>query len=198
MDKRRLHHLWTKLNRIKPWYFLAVALVSGVVCVFALRSNNEHMIQLRNAVYKADQNNTDVQAALRSLQSYVTSHMNTDLSTGTSVYPPIQLKYTYERLQQAQTAQLDNTQVYTDAQHYCEQQNPTGFSGRGRVPCIEQYVQSHAATQLPAIPPAQYEFSFASPTWSPDLAGWSLVIAILSGLMFVATLATRLLRRLTG
>src|SRR5438105_3803142 len=78
MNKRRLHHLWTKLRIIKPWYFLVLALVSGVVCVFALRANNEHMIRLRDAVYSADKNNTDVQQALRNLQAYVTSHMNTN------------------------------------------------------------------------------------------------------------------------
>lgn len=202
MNKRRAHHLWTKIRWLKPWYFLALALVSGVVCIFALRANNEHMIVLRNAVYKADRNNSDVQSALRNLRTYVTSHMNTNLSTGTSVYPPIQLQYTYERLQQTQTNQLaqGGTQVYTDAQHYCEQQNPNGFSGRGRVPCIEQYVQSHGgAAQLATIPAAQYEFSFVSPAWSPDLAGWSLLVTILSSLLFVVTLIARLwLRRATG
>lgn len=200
MNKRRLHHIWTKVRGISPWYFLVIAVISGVVCVFALRANNQHMIKLRDAVWAADKQNTDIQTPLRNLQAYVTSHMNTNLSTGVSIYPPIQLKYTYERLQQAQADQLSqgNTQVYTDAQHYCEQQNPNGFSGRGRVPCIEQYVQTHSATQAPApaIPVAQYEFSFVTPTWSPDLAGWSLLVALLSGLLFLAALVARLWFRL--
>jgi hypothetical protein len=191
MNKRHLHHVWTKLRHIKPWYFLVIAVVSTVTCVFALRANNQHMLKLRDAVYSADKNDTDVQAALNRLQAYVTSHMNTNLSTGTSVYPPIQLKYTYDRLVQAQSAKLiqTNGQLYTDAQHYCEQQNPTDFSGHNRVPCIEQYVSSRTpdAVQLPAIPDALYKFSFATPSWSPDLAGWSLVIAVLSSLLCVAT-----------
>jgi hypothetical protein len=196
MNKRYLHHVWTGLRLIKPWYFLVLALLSAVVCVAALRANNQHMIKLRNAVYAADKNDTNVQTALKTLQNYVTSHMNTNLSTGTSVYPPIQLKYTYNRLVQAQTSQLaqTNTQLYTDAQHYCEQQDPVDFSGHNRVPCIEQYVSSRSpdAVQLPAIPDALYKFSFVTPTWSPDLAGWSLVVAILSGLLFLVTLATKL------
>ena len=197
MNKRHLHHIWTKLRWLRPRYFLILALVSGVVCIFALRANNEHMIKLRTAVYAADQNNTDVQAPLKALQAYVTAHMNTNLTTGSSaVYPPIQLKYTYDRLVTAQSdaATQANTQLYTDAQHYCEQQDPTDFSGHNRVPCIEQYVQTHD-TQLPSIPEALYEFSFISPDWSPDLAGWSLVITALSGLLFIVTLvAARLLR----
>ena len=194
MNKRRLHHIWTKLRLIKPWYFLGLALVSSVVCIFALRANNQHMLRLRDAVYTADRDNTNVQAALNNLQAYVTAHMNTNLNTGTSLYPPIQLKYTYARLEQqaqATAAAQTDTQVYTDAQHYCEQQDPVDFSGHNRVPCIEQYVQTHGGASVPTtvtIPDALYEFSFVTPAWSPDLAGWSLVAAVLSGVLFVALL----------
>jgi hypothetical protein len=55
------------------------------------------------------------------------------------------------------------------------------------VPCIEQYVETHD-TQLPTIPTTLYEFDFVSPRWSPDLAGWSMVAAALSGLLFLVTL----------
>jgi hypothetical protein len=193
MNKRRLHHLWTKFRLIKPWYFLVVALTSGVICAFALHYNNIHMLKLRNDVFTADKSNSDVPGALKQLQAYVTAHMNTNLSTGTSVYPPIQLKYTYQRLLEAQSAQLaqTNTELYTEAQHYCEQQNPVDFSGHNRVPCIEQYVSSrtHDAVQLPPIPDALYKFSFATPQWSPDLAGWSLVLGVVSVLLFVVKFA---------
>ncbi len=199
MNKRHLHHLWTKVRWIKPWYFLVLAIISTVICVFALRANNQHMIVLRDAVYTADKDNTDVQAPLKALQAYVTSHMNTDLNTGKStVYPPIQLKYTYDRLVQAQTDQLAkaNTDIYSQAQAHCEAQNSTDVSGRNRVPCIEQYVQSHTTQPLPSIPDALYKFSFVTPRWSSDLAGWSMVVAILSGLLFIITFIARwVLRR---
>ncbi len=201
MNKRRLHYLWTKLRFIKPWYFLVAAIAFAIIAIFALRANNQHMLKLRTAVYSADQHDSDVQGALNRLQTYVTSHMNTNLSTGgTSVYPPIQLKYTYDRLVQAQAGQLaqTNTALYTEAQKYCEQQDPVDFSGHNRVPCIEQYVSSRSSdsVQLPAIPDALYKFSFATPQWSPDLAGWSLVIAASSVLLFVVTfIADRWFRR---
>lgn len=198
MNKRHLHHVWTKFRYIKPWYFLVVALTSTVICVFALRANNEHMIKLRAAVYAADQNNSDVQAPLKALQAYVTTHMNTNLSAGhNAVYPPIQLKYAYDRLVRAQSDQVaqSNTSLYSAAQTYCEQQNSTDFSGRNRVPCIEQYIQSHNTQPTVAIPDALYKFSFVSPSWSPDLAGWSLVVALISSLLFVISFAVnRLLR----
>src|SRR5882724_4979261 len=117
MNKRRLHHLWIKLRLVKPWYFLGLAVVCGFLCVTALRANNEHMIKLRDAVYAADQHNGDVEMALHSIQAYVTAHLNTYLSAGpVPVYPPIQLKYTYDRLVQTQSDALAQTThpLYTD------------------------------------------------------------------------------------
>jgi hypothetical protein len=155
-----------------------------MVSVFALRENNLHMVKLRDAVYAADKNDGDVQGALTNLQRYVTAHMNTNLSSGnTSVYPPIQLKYTYDRLRAA-NLQASNASVYNDAQKYCEAQNSTDFSGRNRVPCIEQYVESHGVQPKP-IPDAMYKFDFISPIWSPDLAGWSLLAALLFAILGV-------------
>lgn len=196
MNKRHFHHLWSKLRWLKPRYFLVLALVSTVVCVFALRANNQHMIKLRDAVYAADKNDTDVQAPLKALQAYVTSNMNTNLTAGkTAVYPPIQLKYTYDRLVQAQKEGQDQTALYSEAQAYCEAQDSTDFSGHNRVPCIEQYVQSHTTQPPKAIPDDLYKFSFVTPDWSPDLAGWSLVVAVLSGVLFVITFAAGKLSR---
>jgi hypothetical protein len=201
MDKHYTYHLWTRIRPLKPQYFLAVALVGGMVSVFALRQNNLQMASLRDAVYTTDKNGGDVQKALQNLQVYVTSHMNTDLSAGPNApYPPIQLKYTYDRLVTAAgaSASAANSKIYTDAQHYCEQQDPVDFSGHNRVPCIQQYVQSHGVS-LSTISDSLYKFDFLSPTWSPDLAGWSLVVTVLGFLLFVGVwLARRWLRAISG
>lgn len=191
MDKKTLHHLWTKLRPVKPWYFFVLAIVTGLICIFALRANNEHMIVLRNAVYTADQNNGNVELALQNLRKFVYSHMNTDLAAGpNAVHPPIQLKYTYDRLVQAESKRVEsaNATLYTDAQAYCQATIPNGFSGRYREACINQYVTTHGASAQP-IPKNLYEFDFVSPKWSPDLAGWSLILTVLlaiAGLIFWA------------
>jgi preprotein translocase subunit SecF len=187
VKKRRLHHFWRRFRQVKPWYFLALAIISTVVCVYALRANNEHMVKLRSQVYTADKNNGDISGALSNLQSYVTAHMNTNLSTGvTAVYPPIQLKYTYSRLVNAESQSLaaQNSSLYTQAESYCQTEVPNGFSGRYRVPCIEQYVSSHSLQKV-SINQSLYEFDFISPTWSPDLAGWSMLVAIIFGALFI-------------
>lgn len=191
MDKKQLHHIWTHIRRIKIWYLLVLFLISATVFVVSLRSNNLTMVQLRDEVYVADQNDGDVEGALQRLRAYVYGHMNTKLaSDDTAVYPPIQLKYTYERLKKAEQERVKqvNEQVYTDAQNYCEKLYPGSFSGGPRVPCIEQYVSERGVKEH-AIPDALYKFDFVSPTWSPDLAGFSLLSTISLGVLLAARVA---------
>lgn len=196
MYKRALHHLWTSIRPIKVWYLLAACLLCIGIHVAALRHNNNTMAELRNAVYAADKNNGNVEEALQNLRKFVNQHMNTDLDTGTGVYPPVQLKYTYERLVQAEKDRVNaaNTQVYTDAQRNCEKLYPGSFSGGPRVPCIEQYVKSHGTTAS-SVPDALYKFDFTSPGWSPDLAGWSLALGVVFLVLTVLRLGLGLLRK---
>ena len=181
MNKRRLHHFWTKFRALKPWYFLVATLIFGVIAIFAFRANNQHMADLRDKVYAADKSGQGVDVALNNLRKYIYAHMNTSPSSGTSIYPPIQLQHTYDRLVAAESAKVSatNAQLYTEAQTYCQQLNSTDFSGRNRVPCVTDYVNTHGAKSQP-VPDALYKFDFASPAWSPDLAGWSLLLAVIS------------------
>lgn len=148
-----------------------------------MRANNFKMVELRQAVYTADKDNGDVETALRKLREQVYGHMNTGLTSGqNAVRPPIQLQYTYQRLVGAQKAAIgsanDNEDVYGQAQKYCEKAIPSGFSGSYRLSCIEAYVKQHGLATAQTIPKGLYQFDFISPTWSPDLAGWSLVTTI--------------------
>lgn len=187
MDKKFFRHLSRLVRPVSPWVFLAIAVVSGVVCVLALRNNNMTALKLRDQVIMADKENGDVEAALKNLRAFIYGHMNTDLSTGQgAIKPPIQLKYRYERLVQAENERIgkENDKIYTDAQVQCEKQFPKGLSGSGRIPCIKDYINSHGI-QEKEIPESLYKFDFVSPRWSPDLAGWSLVIASTMLALFV-------------
>ncbi len=184
MDKRHLHHVWRLYRQVRPWYFVAAVLVFGTLSLVSLRHNNEHMIRLRDAVYSADKNNDDVEAALRQLRIYIYSHMNTSLASGpNAVHPPIQLKYTYERLQQAQESALGqgNSTLYSQAQTYCEQKTQVGSEV---ISCIQQYAADHGI-QLAPIPDSLYKFDFTSAKWSFDIAGWSLLLSILAAVGFL-------------
>lgn len=179
--------IWQKKQRFNPWYLVVAFGVFGLISVFALRHNYAHMVDLRDKVYVADKDNGDVETALQNLRSYVTTHMNTNLNSASNgVYPPVQLKYTYERLVAASGQGTPSTSVYSDAQKYCEAQIPTGFSGRYRLNCIETYISQHGGGSATTVPDSLYKFDFVTPTWSPDLAGWSMLLALLSLFAFLA------------
>ena len=173
--------------------FFGLALFFGVLCIINLRANNLQAVKLRNQVLEVDKANGDVEAALRDLRSYVYTHMNTDLSANTNVYPPVQLKYRYDRLVATEKERVAAVmaKVYTDAQAECERQNPTDFSGRNRIPCIEAYVTARTIPEQP-INEDLYKFDFASPTWTPDFAGITMV---LSGLFAVLGASALLLQQ---
>ena len=190
MDKQYFRKLHSFLQRINVYVLVVILVVSITVCVFALRQNNLQVLKLRDAVIAADKDNKDVEGALTELRTYMYSHMNTSLSSGpNAIKPPIQLKYSYERLVEAEQQRLtvENSKVYIEAQAECERRFPKGLSGSGRIPCITDYVASRGIEQK-NIPDSLYKFDFVSPTWSPDLAGWSMLAAIVSGAFLVLRL----------
>lgn len=187
MSNKKLSRFWRYIRRIHPWYFLAIAIIAGVINILALRHNNLQMVSLREAVYAADKagDQAQIETALYELRSYVYNHMNTSLTSGTnSVHPPIQLQYTYERAQAAQQTQLgqNNAGLYHEAQQSCEAQQAT--SGAEAIACIENYVSARGI-QLATVPDGMYKFDFTSAKWSPDLAGWSLLVTAGSLIIFV-------------
>lgn len=187
------------LGKVPHWAFFGLFLSSALICVMALRHNNLTMTSLRDQLYAADKSGKNVEQALDNLRGYVYGHMNTNLSGGgNSIKPPIQLKYTYDRLVAAEQAKAksSNTQLYTEAQNYCQSINKA-YYGTTRVPCVQQYVSTHGtkAAQPKTIPPELYQFDFVSPAWSPDLAGWSLVATIVFFLAFITNfIRSRLFR----
>lgn len=167
-----------KVSTIPAKTWLCLFAATAVVCVISLRHNNQTMVKLRDQVYAADQNNGDVNGALNKLRGYVFAHMNTSLSTGTNIKPPIQLKYTYQRLYDAQYNDLQtaNQKIYNDGKNACP--GAANTYDPNRLACIENYAVNHGVSGANInIPAGLYEFDFVSPTWSPDLAGWTLLLS---------------------
>lgn len=184
--------------RIPYSLFVGLFLISAVLSILALRHNNTTMIGLRNQVYVADKSNGDVSSALNKLRLYVYGHMNTDLASGgNAIKPPIQLKYTYDRLESQAQAAANNSALYTQAENYCQGQIPASvsISGRARIQCVTNYVLSHGGQAPAPVPAALYEFDFLSPAWSPDFAGWSLVVTTLLFLLAAISFAARRLSK---
>lgn len=189
MHKRHLYHILKRLRQLRGWYFVIAILISMTVSAVALRQNNITALRLRDNVLKIDEQNGDVESALRELRRYVYSHMNTDLTVQNGAYPPVQLKYRYDRLARAETERVSaaNAQLYTEAQGYCESLIPTGRS-LNRIDCIQNYITGKGGAVERPVEDSLYKFAFTPPVWSPDLAGWSLVITALLTTLFILRL----------
>lgn len=169
--------IWQFLNKYASGLLFAGVLLFGTMSVIGLRHNNQEMMRLRQYVYDEDKKGGDVEGALQDLRKYVVSHMNTSLSTENSVKPPIQLKYTYERLQAESQQQFSqsNGAMYNDAVRACAGQNVIGSDLIG---CINKYFADHGV-QIQDVPDALYKFDFVAARWSPDSAGLGMVGAVL-------------------
>jgi hypothetical protein len=166
---------------------LAAAVFLGL-SIYGLRHNNLHMVELRERVVTADEVGGDVETALANLRNYVYSHMNTNLSGGAhGIDPPIQLKSRYDRLiaRQSNNVKAANEKVKRQAESVCAEKHPGGGYNSPRVACVQEYVQRNA-TQTGSIPDELYKFDFVSPRWAPDFAGITLVLGILSSILFLA------------
>lgn len=186
-SKRTLHHFQTKLRSFKLVYLFIALGISLAISLYALRQNNLHAIHLRDEVLKADKANKNVEEALKKLRVYIYGHMNTDLASTNSIKQPIQLKYSYDRAVAAEKNRVSkiNENIYRQAQTTCEQLFPIGLSGSGRIPCIKDYVAKNGATEQP-IQDTLYKYNFVSPLWSPDVAGFALLV---SGVLFLLIIA---------
>jgi hypothetical protein len=193
MNKHHLAGIWHRWQNVSVIMLLIAILISGAISIYALRANNVRMLELKAAVYAADEQGADVAAPLNELREFVYAHMNTDLRAGsTSSEAPIQLVNTFNRVVQAEQARIATlTQanaVYQTAQQQCEQAR---LPLPERAQCIQDYVVNYGqgVPQLQLPPKELYTFDFVSPVWSPDLAGWSLVV---TGILLVV-LVVRLL-----
>lgn len=157
--------------------------VSTAATLLALRSNNQNMANLRQALINADETGDTgkVEIAAKNLQHYVAAHMNTD--TGRVALQTSYNQAANAAMEAARPAEVDTT-VYQTATESCRSQlNSYGY--RAWANCVANAVGTTPSTQATieevAPDPDLYYVDYAAPRWSSDVAGWSLVIALASG-----------------
>ncbi len=190
-DKRRVKKGIRQLRRVKTWQLLVLLLLVGFVAATFLRLNNIGMIQRRDAVLAADKSGDTaaIESRLYDLQRYVSAHMNTE--TG-----PFYLEQQYRRDSQkavdaASNDDNPNGNINVKAEAVCKPQY-TVWS-----PAYVQCFTDELAKFPPSPDPAQnvslpsttlYRHEFTDPLWSPDFAGWSVVVGVVILLMIVTRL----------
>lgn len=156
-------------------------IISFSLSLYGLRLNNLRVAELRQAVFLADERNEGVDQALHALAQHVTSHMNTNLRPpdAESLEKPIQLTHKYYRETLAywrrEIAEAKAPiEILTDARSACEtDEYPIGE----RLNCLVEQTRNQVGfPQAPTLSKDFYTYDFATPRWSPDLAGFSLLV----------------------
>lgn len=188
-DKREARRSIKQLQRIKTWQLVILLVLSVFVSATFLRLNNIGMVERRDAVLSADETGDDEVTTLRlyDLQRYVSAHMNTDMSGG--VY--LEASYRRDTKGAYDGASLDsnpNGNIYKKAQAICAPKF-TGYS-YAYLQCttdeLAKYPSSSNLISSVNLPLADsYKHIFVSPIWSPDFAGWSVLVSVVLVLMIV-------------
>lgn len=184
VNKKQVHKNLKQLQRVKTWQLLILLILMVFMSATFLRLNNIGMVQRRTAVMDADNDlnfsNQKISDRLVDLQRYVTSHMNTDMGAG------VYLEASYKRDVQAAYAAASNDSnpngnIYKKAQEVCAPRF-TSYSNAYLQCTISELNKYPSSNNLisSANLPQQYLYlhAFVSPLWSPDFAGWSVLICI--------------------
>ena len=188
IHKRKLHHYLTVIRHINSWVIVALIVIFTGLAVYGLRQNNLRMVELRNNVLAVDQANGDRDAALRALGDHITNHMNTTLNR------PVELVYSFNRAVEEARKDAEantNSDIYRRAQNNCE---ISSIPLTARAQCIQDFVSENAApgeNPAPLELPSKdfYIYTWASPAWSPDLAGISILMALLLSFFLAVRIA---------
>lgn len=196
--RERIRRRIKRLQKIKTWQLVIVLLLGSLVALTLLRLNNLGMIDRLTAVQQADTEGDPekIKQAITELGQYVTRHMNTDI--GDKLY----LTHSYERDKEAAVAAAQsttnpNSAEYQAASIECRarwQGNVASFRN-DYVKCVIDRVAALSGQSTESLsatmPNAEvYRVAFASPLWSPDLAGVAVA--------FCAVIMGSILFRITG
>ena len=181
-DKRKIRKSIKDLQRIKTWQLLVLFIIMAFVAATFLRLNNIGMVQRREAVINADEsgNADSTVERLYDLQRYVSSHMNTTLGQG--IYLESSYNKDLEKWQATQYGEGNpNGNIYKKAQEVCAPQF-SGYSNAYLLCTTSELAKYPAANDTASDigKPRQeaYIHNFASPLWSADFAGWSVLACL--------------------
>lgn len=177
-----------RLTQVKIWQLIALLLLSLFVSATFLRLNSIGMLERRQAVLAADRQGDDsiTQKRLVDLQRYASAHMNAD--TGEIYLSEKYKRDVAELVANAQARNDSQSSMLVEADRACKERF-FGYS-QAYVQCVADEQAKYPAADQPldqvSMPNvALYRYTFASPGWSSDFAGWSVLVSVL--LLFLVT-----------
>lgn len=190
--KQQIKTTLKKLNALKTWQLIIVLVLVLFAAATAIRLNNVGMVQRRDGVYSADEAGDEavVYQRLLTLREYSSSHMNanTDLFSLHHQYDRDNQKALEEAQKRSEHSENPNGNIYKKAADICDPQFP-GYS-QAYLQCfmneLAKYPSSGSIDDSVNLPPAElYQYNFASPIWTPDLAGWAVLAALIISVVIV-------------
>lgn len=197
-DRRQVRRSIQQLQKVKTWQLVLLLILMSFVAATFLRMNNTGMVQRRNAVAAADKvgNVPDTTARIYDLQRWSAAHMNADSGT---FYLQEQYNRDAQRaLSQSSDLSAASAQANADAEAVCHPQ----FNGwsTAYMQCFLAELAKHPSSEKlpePKLPsPALYRYSFVSPLWSPDFAGWSIIGCLVIIIMIIGRIISLFVLRL--
>ncbi|MEX0932092.1 MAG: hypothetical protein WDZ81_00615 [Candidatus Saccharimonadales bacterium] len=176
---------------IKPGWLFGAAIFFALLAIVGLRINHQKAVALKNQIVAQDAAGQTVDENIKKLQGFVFSHMNTSVS--------LELTGSYQRAVEAAKAPeepRDSGELYSRAQAYCD---IPGNSSIVQAECVQNYLEARLnpsenpePVKLPER--SRYQYSFAAPSWSADLPGISVLLALVLSVSSVVMYWVRLLR----
>lgn len=188
-DTRSVKRSIKRLQRVRTWQLVVVLFLMLFIAATFLRLNNIGMVQRREAVIVADKegDTQTIQNRLADLRAYVSAHMNTG---GNRVY--LEEEYARHKAARVQEAVRANTSEKEVINKKVDDICKPRYSGynQGYVDCFAQEYAKYAPGKDPvsSVKPPEaelYRAEFISPLWSPDFAGFSIVVCILLLLVII-------------
>lgn len=180
-QKQQSTSLLKKIQNLATWQLMVLLILMTVVVATLLRMNNVRMIERKEAVLAADRSGDlgMVTERLHDLQEYSLRHMNA--STG-QVFLENAYRQKINQLINDAKKTIDSQQgqnAYKIAADICDKRF-RGYS-QAYAECFLSEVNKQSSSvptpvEIKTLSPNTYIHSYASPYWSPDLAGFAVLI----------------------
>ncbi|MDO4870497.1 MAG: hypothetical protein Q3996_00140 [Candidatus Saccharibacteria bacterium] len=167
--------------QLATWQMIILFILMSVVTATLLRINNVQMSRRLNSVLEADKSKDLglVEERLYDLRDFVFAHMNT--STGTIFLEKTYLARVQRLVDDAKKSLSSNPEqnAYKTAAEICDRK----FSGytSAYAQCFLSEVNKSTTTvaqplEIKNLDPMLFTHSYAAPNWSPDWAGFAVLI----------------------
>ncbi len=179
-DKRHVKQRIKQIERVKTWQLIILLILSAFLAATFLRINNVGMVQRRDAVLTADKegNIDDVQSRINELRRYTAAHMNAD--TGVFYLQEQYNRDVQKALKSSSDLSSERARANEQADRVCKPRF-TGWSTAYMECFLNELAKYPTSSTLPAVTlpsPALYRYEFSAPRWSPDFAGFTVLLTL--------------------